>query len=97
MKRMILWMLMGCALMLFAAGCGGDATQAPAGSAQTLDGAALATEKCSDCHTFERATNQKRSLSGWHEVVRSMENRGLKITQPEFDAITEFLAKNYGK
>lgn len=91
---LILVLLLGAVLL---AACGGQATPAPAGgsSAPKVEGEALTVEKCSECHSFERVSAVKENLAGWKEIVRSMENRGLKITEDEFKLITEYLAKTY--
>ncbi len=89
---LILVLLLGAALL---AACGGQATPAGGSSAPTVEGETLTVEKCSECHSFDRVSAEKENLAGWKEIVHSMENRGLKITEEEFKLITEYLAKTY--
>jgi competence ComEA-like helix-hairpin-helix protein len=51
---------------------------------------------CTQCHTLDRVTPLKRSAQAWKETVSAMRSKGADGTDQEFDAIVDYLAKNFG-
>jgi competence ComEA-like helix-hairpin-helix protein len=51
---------------------------------------------CSQCHGLDRITPLKRSAAAWKETVSAMRSKGADGTDQEFDAIVNYLAKNFG-
>jgi mono/diheme cytochrome c family protein len=72
--------------------CGAVETKADANDAK-----ALFEKKCSACHTFNKAISKKKTPAEWEKTVKGMIVKGAKITEEEARAITDYLAKNYGK
>src|SRR5579871_71848 len=50
---------------------------------------------CSQCHEIAITTSQRFDRAGWEGVVADMANRGAVGTDDEFDAIINYLAKNF--
>jgi len=51
---------------------------------------------CTQCHGLDRITPLKRSAAAWKETVIAMRAKGADGTDQEFDAIVNYLAKNFG-
>ena len=51
---------------------------------------------CAECHGLELATNQKLTKAAWQTTVDSMVARGATATKEDFEAIVNYLAKNFG-
>jgi len=73
-----------------------EATIPPAG-ASTIDGAALLDERCSVCHSPDKAKNQTNTSEGWAAIVTEMVGKGAELTAEEQAVLVEYLAQNYGK
>lgn len=54
------------------------------------------TSVCSGCHDLGTATAERRTKAGWKTVVDQMAERGARASDPEFDAIIDYLAKYLG-
>jgi len=77
----------GLALALFAS----------AAWAQLPDGPGKAeTEKiCTQCHELERSISLRQDRDGWQATMNKMISLGAKGTDQEFQAVVDYLAKNY--
>ena len=51
---------------------------------------------CAECHGLELATGQKLTKAAWTTTVASMAAKGAAGTKEEFEAIVNYLAKNFG-
>jgi len=65
--------------------------------AQQDGGKALFEQKCSVCHSADRAKAKKKDRAGWEKTVMRMKNvNGCPITDDEAKTIIDYLTKNYG-
>src|ERR1051326_150041 len=54
------------------------------------------TEKiCAQCHQLERSISVRQDRDGWQATINKMISLGAKGTDPEFQAVVDYLAKNY--
>ena len=54
------------------------------------------TEKiCSQCHELERSISLRQDRGGWQATIDKMVGLGAKGTEKEFQAVGDYLAKNY--
>ena len=51
---------------------------------------------CSECHSLDRATSQKKTPAGWQATVDSMLAKGATASKEQLEAIVNYLAKNFG-
>jgi len=65
--------------------------------AQLPDGPGKAeTEKiCAQCHELERSISLRQDRDGWQATMNKMITLGAKGTDQEFQAVVDYLAKNY--
>lgn len=65
--------------------------------AQLPDGPGKAeTEKiCSQCHELERSISLHQDRDAWQATMNKMVGLGAKGTEKEFQAVVDYLAKNY--
>jgi len=68
----------------------------PAGST-TLDGEALAKERCSACHDYSRVESAKKTPEEWKTNVERMVAKGAKLNADEQKAVIEYLSEAYPK
>jgi len=62
-----------------------------------VDVKALFEEKCSVCHSADRAKKKQKTADEWTKTVIRMKNvNGCPITDEEAKLIIDYLAKNYG-
>ena len=52
---------------------------------------------CTACHDAAQATYKRRTAEDWHNVVDDMVTRGATGTDEQFDSITAYLTKYFGK
>lgn len=65
---------------------------------QVADAKALFEKKCSTCHGLDKPKSQKKTQAEWIETVMRMKNKnGAPVNDDEAKAITDYLAKNFGK
>jgi virginiamycin B lyase len=50
---------------------------------------------CSVCHTLERVVNSGYTRAGWANTISMMKNNGAPLPKDQFDAVVEYLAKNF--
>jgi hypothetical protein len=73
---------------------------APVQAADDLpEGAAKETvmRVCTVCHDTDHFTTKRRTKDEWSDTVDTMAKRGAMATDEEFDAIVDYLTKNFGK
>ena len=59
---------------------------------------ALFEQKCSICHTTERATSRQETKAGWTELVKKMQAKQPgSISDEEAGRIIDFLSSEHGK
>lgn len=96
-------------VVLFLTACTSPATTAPSVEnsqvppaagvqpAGNLDGAALLDQRCSACHSPDRAKQAPRSKGEWETTVTRMIGKGAQLNDAEKQTLVDYLAKNYGK
>ena len=52
---------------------------------------------CLQCHQPSQLLNQRRSESDWKTTVARMATKGVPAPAEQYDAITAYMAKNFGK
>jgi competence protein ComEA len=52
---------------------------------------------CLQCHEPAQLLNQKRTESDWRIIVARMSQKGIPGSAEQYDAITAYMAKNFGK
>jgi competence protein ComEA len=52
---------------------------------------------CLQCHQPAQLLSQRRSESDWKKTVARMALKGVSAPTEQFDAIAEYMAKNFGK
>ncbi len=70
---------------------GGTNTDTGGTTADPSQGEALAREKCTQCHSFDRVESRDDDAAGWDATVAQMESRGLQVTAEERQAILDYL------
>jgi hypothetical protein len=76
------------------AACG--AQEAETGSHEmTLDGKALAEERCSVCHPYARVEAAKKTAEEWKANVERMVAKGAQLDEAEQAAVIEYLSEAY--
>jgi cytochrome c5 len=70
------------------------ATNQPAASA-ALDGKTILETKCTACHSLDRVTSKKGTLSQWQSVVDRMVQNGAQLSADEKTTLTQYLADTY--
>jgi hypothetical protein len=58
---------------------------------------AIVERVCADCHSLQQALANRYTRAGWIDVINEMAGRGAQATDPEFEAITDYLTRHYGK
>lgn len=66
-------------------------TDAPAGDAS--DAAALAQQKCTMCHSYERVAAANYDKAGWTDTVTRMQQNGCVLTEEEKTRIIDYLSE----
>ncbi len=79
-----------------------EAPQEPAGQQEpaepeavqesAVDGKTLLEERCTGCHSLEKAQSGERDLAGWQEVIDEMIDKGAKLNEDEAKVLAEYLA-----
>ncbi len=68
-----------------------EAPQLPPG-----EGKDLVEKVCSNCHSVAVIANLHRNRSEWTETVQRMAQNGASATDQQFNAIVDYLTKNFG-
>jgi competence ComEA-like helix-hairpin-helix protein len=61
------------------------------------EGKEVVERLCLSCHGPENFISRKYTKDGWDEVIYSMQSRGLKGTDQEFETVAKYCAKYLGK
>ena len=61
------------------------------------EGRDLVITLCSDCHGLKTSIAQRRSLSGWEEIMEFMQGRGVGGTEDEQKTVVKYLSHAFGK
>jgi competence protein ComEA len=60
-------------------------------------GKAEVLKVCRDCHDLDTITVENRTQDGWKKTVAKMGERGAEGTDEEFEAVVNYLTKNFGR
>jgi len=52
---------------------------------------------CRDCHELDTITIENRTKDGWKKTVAKMGDRGAEGTDEQFEAVVNYLTKNFGR
>src|SRR5471032_368155 len=65
--------------------------------AQLQDGAGKEETQrvCKGCHELERSVSPHQDRDGWQQTMDKMVALGAKVTETDYNAILDYLAKNY--
>ncbi len=81
--------------LISAAWC--SSAQVAGGQAQpSKTGEALLQSTCSDCHTLDVITRQKKTRAEWTAVVADMVSRGAQGSPDDLNEVVEYLSVNFG-
>ncbi len=61
------------------------------------EGREVVEKLCLTCHGPENFMTKKYTKEGWDDVIYSMQSRGLKGTDEEFEIVAKYCAKYLGK
>ena len=61
----------------------------------SLDGAELLQERCSVCHSIDRATSKKLTADEWNTLVIRMIGKGAELNPQEQQLLVDYLAQNF--
>jgi mono/diheme cytochrome c family protein len=64
---------------------------------EVTDAKALFEEKCSVCHSADRAKSVKKTNEEWTNTVTRMKNKTGNVSAEEAKLIIDYLTKTYGK
>jgi mono/diheme cytochrome c family protein len=73
------------------------AMDAAAPAATMADGAALLEDRCSECHSTNRAKQALHSRAQWDQTVSRMIGKGAQLSDAEKQVLVDYLATNFGK
>jgi hypothetical protein len=77
---------------------GGDSQQGGGqGSPTTLDGKTLVEERCTQCHSLDRATSAHKTKEEWTTTVERMVGKGANLNSEEQGIVIDYLSANYAK
>jgi len=101
--RVILLLLAAVTIILITAQCTSSATptSAPIPPANTqpattgLDGKTLLQDRCTGCHTLQRAVSGSGNAAHWKSVVDNMIKNGAQLNTDEETALVNYLAQTY--
>jgi competence protein ComEA len=60
-------------------------------------GKAEVLKLCRDCHELDTVTMENRTRDGWKKTVVKMGERGAEGTDEQFEAVVNYLTKNFGR
>jgi len=61
------------------------------------EGKELFARKCSQCHSLEDATSDRRTRGQWDGIIQEMTELGAQFTDEEKATLLGYLSKNFGK
>jgi cytochrome c5 len=53
------------------------------------------SKACSQCHSAEVISSQRKTRAGWADTVNQMMANGATVSDTEFDKVVDYLAKNF--
>jgi len=59
-------------------------------------GKAATTRVCGKCHAVEKAVSLRQDEDGWSDTIAKMVKMGAEGSDDEFNAVLEYLTKNFG-
>ena len=59
------------------------------------NGKELVLKKCTNCHDLKRVRQHLASPEEWADLLGSMENEGLMLSEEEFVTVLKYLARNF--
>ena len=59
------------------------------------DGKQILLNKCTVCHDLKRVRQHLASPQEWADLLGSMENEGLMLSEEEFVTVLKYLARNF--
>jgi len=59
------------------------------------EGKQIVLEKCTVCHDLKRVRQHFATPEDWADLLGSMENEGLMVSDEEYVALLKYLAKNF--
>ncbi len=62
-----------------------------------LDGEALAKERCTACHGWDKIEGKAKSEEDWTATVDNMIEKGAELNEDERTAVIAYLAENFGE
>lgn len=68
-----------------------------AAPAVELDGKALVSERCTQCHGLAKIEAKKSNTDGWKATVERMIGKGAQLSDAEKQAVIDYLAKTYSE
>jgi len=60
------------------------------------EGKAVTEKICNSCHGTENYVGKHLNKDGWEEVIQEMVSQGAQASDAEFDAIVDYLTRNFG-
>ena len=52
---------------------------------------------CRDCHDLDTVTAENRTKESWRKTIAKMGDRGAEGTDEQFEAVINYLSKNFGR
>lgn len=74
--------------------CAGYAAQAE--KAADDEGHKLLVKVCGSCHKLDLVTSRRGTREQWRATIEAMVDKGADATDEEFNAVLDYLTKNYG-
>lgn len=90
MRHTVVPTVLAALMIALLAACGAQGE--PAGT-DTLDGEALAQERCAECHPYSRVTEASKNQEGWQQTVERMVANGARLNAEEVKAVVEYLGE----
>jgi competence protein ComEA len=59
------------------------------------EGKAALQKLCSHCHELEKSYSLRQDRAGWQRTMEKMVSAGMKSTEQEYNAVLEYLVKNF--
>jgi competence protein ComEA len=68
-----------------------DAAKLPQG-----DGRDILLTACTECHGLENVTADRKTSSGWRDVVEEMAGMGARVTDDDIKKVVDYLTRYFG-
>ena len=60
------------------------------------DGREILLTACTECHGLENVTADRKTRSGWRDVVEEMAGLGARVTDDDIKRVVDYLTRNFG-